>query len=145
MSAGFRASSTTEFVVGPAGERDVEPFLVLVGVVAGLDCEGDGQRPRQAEREVHVVYHALVIVVRHEAFERAHRTHGDHFEICQLAVVKLYAWQRLSPLNEIVLCLPLDQTVDEPPAVRPYLLDRLLLGWQCVPSFRLEWMCLECP
>ena len=37
---------------------------------SGVDCQADGERPRQAACEVHLVDHTLVIRSSHEALER---------------------------------------------------------------------------
>src|SRR2546421_7444948 len=50
-----------------------------------VDGQADGQRPRQAVREPHLVDDALVVVPAHEALERRERAGPDHVEVGDLA------------------------------------------------------------
>ena len=50
-----------------------------------IHCEADGQRPREAAREVQVLDDAEVILASHESFERRQRAARDHVEVGELA------------------------------------------------------------
>jgi hypothetical protein len=87
------------------GERDpVSARLVL-------DGQADGQRPRQAAGEAHVLDDPLVVGRRHEACERRERARGEHVEVGQLA--------RREPggLEGLEVVGPIAHTVDELAAV----------------------------
>ncbi len=59
-------------------EDDAVPLRGLV------DGEADGQGPRQAVCQAHLVHDAHVIVTGHEPLERRERARGDHVQIREL-------------------------------------------------------------
>ena len=112
--------------VGVLDVEDGEQPAVLVGerdavcLRSRLDGEADGERPRQAVREPHLLDHALVVVRAHEALERRERTAGEHVEVGDLARRQ---GDRLEPLDAVgALAQPVDERasvrMDQPVGVR---------------------------
>ena len=99
-------SSTASGVPGLVGERDP------VARRRRVDGEADGQRPRQPVREAHLLDHALVVVLAHEALERRQRARGEHVQVGQLARGQRDRLQRVDAVR------PVAGAVDERAAVR---------------------------
>ena len=78
-----------------------------------LDREADGERPRRAVREAHVLDDALVVGAAEEAFERRERADREHVEVGELSRGQRDALEALDAVRRI------PGPVDEPAAVRP--------------------------
>ena len=66
-------------LAGLVGEHD------LIPVRGAIDGEADRERPGQAARQPHLLDHALVVVLVHEALERRERAARDHVQVGELA------------------------------------------------------------
>src|SRR5262245_23305169 len=72
-----------------------------VSLGGGLDGEADGERPREAVREVHVLDDALVVLAAHEALERRERARCEHVQVRHLARGQRDDGQRLEVVRPL--------------------------------------------
>ena len=61
----------------------------------GLDGQRHGQRPERAVGEAHLLDHAVVVRLAHEALERRERARGDHVEVGDLLGAERHALERV--------------------------------------------------
>ena len=97
-----------QVVIGVA-EGDFLPFL---NAIQFGDGQGDGDGPDQPVRQPHVVQHAVIVGLTHEAVERGEPADGQQFQVAQTARRELQSRSLAGAAGQILAFGAGDQKID---------------------------------
>ena len=134
MRVGFEdlvyAHPSDQVVIGVAKSD----FLSCVNAVQFGDRQGDRDRPDQPVSQPHVIQHAVIIGLAHEAVERGEPTKGQQFQVAQTARRQLQGGSLAGAAHQVFALATFHAKIDQFAAIRRVQFDFFILGFHVSPK-----------